>query len=65
VINYPSRRREIKPRFKANSMMQWIECNQNKTFVNLPSLPWNSEISGANATKSYSRQAGRLNPIEF
>jgi len=37
----------MKPRFKANSMMQWVECNRNKTFVNLLSLPWKSEISGA------------------
>jgi len=36
----------MKPRFKANSMMQWIERNWNKTFVNLPSLTWKSEISG-------------------
>jgi len=28
-------------------MMQWIERNRNKTFVNLPSLTWKSEISGA------------------
>jgi len=46
MINYPSRRK-MKPRFKAKSMIQWVECNQNKTFVNLPSLPWKSEISGA------------------
>jgi len=26
--------------------MQWIEHNQNKTCINLPSLPWKSEISG-------------------
>jgi len=37
----------MKPRFKANSMIQWVECNRNKTFVNLPSLPWKCEISGA------------------
>jgi len=47
MINYPSRKRKMKPQFKANSMMQWVECNRNKTFVNLPSLPLNSEISGA------------------
>jgi len=47
MINYPSRRRKMKPQFKATSMMQWVECNRNKTFVNLPSLPWKSEISGA------------------
>jgi len=46
MINYPSRRK-MKPPFKANSMMQWVECNRNKTFVNLPSLPYKSEISGA------------------
>jgi len=37
----------MKTQFKANSMMQWVECNWNKTFMNLPSLPWKSEISGA------------------
>jgi len=37
----------MKPWFKANSMMQWIEHNRNKTFVNLPSVSWKSEISGA------------------
>jgi len=37
----------MKLRFKANSMMQWIEYNRNKTFINLPSLPWKSEISAA------------------
>jgi len=47
MINYPSRRRKMKPWFKANSMMQWIERNRNKTFANLLSLPWNSEISVA------------------
>jgi len=39
MINYPSRRRKMKSRFKANSMMQWIE---RKTFVDLLSLPWKS-----------------------
>jgi len=28
-------------------MMQWVEHNRNKTFINLPSLPCKSEISGA------------------
>jgi len=46
MINYPSRGRKMKPRFKANSIIQWIERNWNKTFINLPSLPWKSEISG-------------------
>jgi len=32
---------------KANSMMQWIERNRNKKFVDLLSLSWKSEISGA------------------
>ena len=32
---------------KANSMVQWTECNRNNRFVNPPSLPWLSEISGA------------------
>jgi len=32
---------------QSNSMMQWIERNWNKAFVNLPSLPWKSEISEA------------------
>ena len=32
---------------KVNSMVQWTECNQKNRFVNLPSLPWLSEISGA------------------
>ena len=32
---------------KANSMVQWTECNQNNTSMNPPSLPWLSEISGA------------------
>ena len=32
---------------KVNSMMQWIECNQNNRFVDLPSLPWLSKVSGA------------------
>jgi len=61
--NYPSRRRTMKPRFKANSMMQWIERNQNKKFVNLPSLPWKSEISRAvhlaQPGLTAGRQAGR------
>jgi len=38
--------RKMKPWFKVNSMMQWIERNRNKIFINLPSLPWKSEISG-------------------
>ena len=32
---------------KVNSLVQWTECNQNNRFVNPPSLPWLSEISGA------------------
>jgi len=37
----------MKPQFKANTMMQWIKrIGTIKTFVNLPSLPWKSEISG-------------------
>ena len=32
---------------KANSIVQWTEHNQNNRFVNLPSLPWLSENSGA------------------
>jgi len=63
MINYPSRRRKMKPLFKANSMMQWIEHNRNKIFVNLPSLSWKSEISGAiylaQPGLTASRQAGR------
>jgi len=53
----------MKPRFKVNSMMQWIERNRNKTFVNLPSLIWKSEISGtvhlAQLGLTAGRQAGR------
>jgi len=63
MINYPSRRRKMKPWFKANSMMQWTERNQNKTFVNLPSLRWKSEISEAihlvQPGLTAGRQAGR------
>ena len=64
MINYPSKRRKMQPRFKANSMMQWIEHNWSKTFVNLPSLPWNSEISGVvhldlTAGRQADRQTGR------
>jgi len=40
-------------------MMQWIEHNQNKTFVNLPSLPWKSEISGAVHLAQMGLTAGR------
>jgi len=60
--DYPSRRRKMKPWFKANSMMQWIERNRNKIFVNLPSLPWKSVNFWSripSTTGSYSRQAGR------
>ena len=32
---------------KANSMVQWTERNRNNKFVNPPSLPLLSEISGA------------------
>ena len=28
-------------------MVQWTKCNHNNRFVNLTSLPWLSEISGA------------------
>jgi len=59
MITYPSRRRKMKARFKANSMMQWIEHNWNKTFINLPSLPWKSEISGAIHLEHPSLTAGR------
>ena len=31
----------------AKSMVQWTKHNRNNRFVNLPSLPWLSEISGA------------------
>ena len=48
-----------RPWFKANSMMQYIERNQNKTFINLPSLPWNSEISGAIHLAQLGLTAGR------
>jgi len=55
MINYPSRRRKMKPQFKANSMMQWVEC--------VPSLLWKSEISGAvhlvQPGLTAGRQAGR------
>jgi len=41
----------------------WIERNQNKTFINLPSLPWKPEISGAvhlvQLDLTAGRQAGR------
>jgi len=59
MINYPSRRRKMKPLFKANSMMQWIERNRNKIFINLPSLPWKSEISGAVHLAQQGLTAGR------
>jgi len=49
----------MKPRFKANSMMQWIECNLNKTFFNLRSLAWKSEISGAIHLAQQGLTAGR------
>ena len=61
--------RKMKPRFKADSMMQWIEC---KTFVNVPLVP---EISGAvylaqpgltSGRAGQGRQACNLsNPGEF
>jgi len=59
MINYPSRRRKIKPRYKANSMIQWIEHNRNKTFINLPSLHWKFEISGAVHLVQLGLTAGR------
>jgi len=46
----------MKPQFKANSMMQ---RSWNKTFVNLPSLPWKSEISGAVHLAQLGPTAGR------
>ena len=58
MINYPSRRRKMKPRFKANSVMQWIDWN--KTTINPRSLPWKSEISGAaHQHNQVLQQAGR------
>ena len=32
---------------KVNGMVQWTKRNQNNRFMNLPSLPWQPEISGA------------------
>ena len=32
---------------KVNTMVQWTKHNQNNKFVNLPSLLWQLEISGA------------------
>ena len=49
----------MKPQFKANSMMQWVECNWNKIFVNLSSLPWKFEISGAVHLAQLGLTAGR------
>ena len=32
---------------ESECMVQWTKHNRNNRFVNLPSLPWHPEISGA------------------
>ena len=44
---------------KMNGIVQWIKCNRNNRFVNLPSLPWQPEISGAVHLVLPGRQAGQ------
>ena len=49
---------------KANSLVQWTKYNRNNRFMNLPSLLWQTEISGAihlalPGLTSGSSQAGR------
>ena len=54
-------------------MAQWVNCFQNKIFVNLPPLPLLCEISGAlhlaqhglTAGRHTGRPSGRRNTGEF
>ena len=48
-----------------NSMVQWTKRDRNNRFVNPPSLPWLSEISGAVHLALLGLTAGRRNAGEF